>query len=318
MIRALTDYLDKYKAIFKSKSHAVMLISDDSVLRQNLAEIYCMTLHCTGIEKPCFMCAECLKCLDKASLDILEVGKNGLKTEDVEGIIEYINILPSDCDTKIVVIHDVDKASLAALNKLLKSLEEPPEYIKYILTCENVKKIPLTILSRVEKFNLQKLTDDEIRQIYSSENDIDFAIKNCNNSLEKAEKILKNPQYKEFFNFCYDMLKNMKKSSQMVEYSFFLTKNKTDIDTILEILESILRDILLLYYDKSELIKNNDKIEEIKILQIDFKEIAVLKILEHINYARQKLLGNANINGVIDTLLLKILEEKFYAKNSRS
>ena len=135
MLDFVLNHREKFEKVFSSQSHAIMLESEDRVLTSNLAKLFAMNLACKSEQKPCKICSNCLKIIDNNSLDTLVYPtKDVLLMEDINDILQKISIVPAENQYKIFILENFDEASLIVQNKLLKSIEEPPKFVKFVLT----------------------------------------------------------------------------------------------------------------------------------------------------------------------------------------
>ena len=133
--------------------------------KTTIARIVAKALNCpNGFEKNCEgNCDTCDSITSSSHIDVLEMdaaSKTGI--DDVRDLIENSKYSPSSAKFKIFIIDEVHMLSKQAFNGLLKTLEEPPPSLKFILATTEVKKIPITILSRCQRFDLKRVSIDEI------------------------------------------------------------------------------------------------------------------------------------------------------------
>ena len=143
-------------------AHAYILTGVRGVGKTTTARLIAMSLNCEKrTEKtcePCGNCNACLSVLEDNNLDVLEMdaaSKTGV--DDIREIIDNIKYKPVNSKYKIFIIDEVHMLSKSAFNALLKTLEEPPEHIKFIFATTEVKKIPITIISRCQRFDLLRI-----------------------------------------------------------------------------------------------------------------------------------------------------------------
>ena len=142
------------------------------------ARIVAKSLNClNGIENLCNKkpCANCDAIADSSHIDVLEMdaaSKTGV--DDVRDLIEFSRYGPTSSKYKIFIIDEVHMLSKQAFNALLKTLEEPPEYLKFIFATTEIKKIPITVVSRCQRFDLSRIKSSElfefIKKIKEKEN----------------------------------------------------------------------------------------------------------------------------------------------------
>ena len=130
------------------------------------ARIVAKALNClNGIEKLCKkdLCDNCKSIADSSHIDVLEMdaaSKTGV--DDVRDLIEFSRYGPTSAKYKIFIIDEVHMLSKQAFNALLKTLEEPPEYLKFIFATTEIKKIPITVVSRCQRFDLSRIKSSEL------------------------------------------------------------------------------------------------------------------------------------------------------------
>ena len=142
------------------------------------ARIVAKALNCSnGIEKMCIdnLCENCQSIANSSHIDVLEMdaaSKTGV--DDVRDLIEFSRYGPTSANYKIFIIDEVHMLSKQAFNALLKTLEEPPSYLKFIFATTEIKKIPITVVSRCQRFDLSRIKSSElldfIKKIKDKEN----------------------------------------------------------------------------------------------------------------------------------------------------
>ena len=134
--------------------------------KTTIARILAKSLNCLYPKKNnCSdnMCNNCKQISESRHIDVLEMdaaSKTGV--DDVRDLIEFSRYGPTSSKYKIFIIDEVHMLSKQAFNALLKTLEEPPEYLKFIFATTEVNKIPITVLSRCQRFDLKRVNIDEI------------------------------------------------------------------------------------------------------------------------------------------------------------
>ena len=112
---------------------------------------------------PCNECINCKEILDDRFEEVLELdAASHTGVDDVREIISYIKYRPTKGRYKVFIIDEVHMLSNSAFNALLKTVEEPPEYVKFIFCTTELNKIPITILSRCQKFELNRVSKERI------------------------------------------------------------------------------------------------------------------------------------------------------------
>jgi DNA polymerase-3 subunit gamma/tau len=155
VVRALRHALEQ-----KRLHHAYLFTGTRGVGKTTLARILAKCLNCeTGITaQPCGKCSACLEIDGGRFVDLLEVdAATNTKVDEMRQLLETAQYAPTRGRFKVYVIDEVHMLSTSAFNAMLKTLEEPPEHMKFILATTDPQKIPVTVLSRCIQFNLKQM-----------------------------------------------------------------------------------------------------------------------------------------------------------------
>lgn len=160
VVRALTNALDSGRI-----HHAFLFTGTRGVGKTTIARIFAKSLNCeqgTSAE-PCGECAACRDIDAGRFMDLLEIdAASNTGVDDVREVIENAQYSPSRGRVKVYLIDEVHMLSKAAFNALLKTLEEPPGHVKFLLATTDPQKLPVTVLSRCLQFNLKRLDEAQI------------------------------------------------------------------------------------------------------------------------------------------------------------
>ena len=158
-----------YNSIKSKKSaNAYLFTGIRGVGKTTIARIVAKSLNCEkGIDNICKenFCTHCESITNSNHLDVLEMdaaSKTGV--DDVRDLIEFSRYGPTSAKYKIFIIDEVHMLSKQAFNALLKTLEEPPEYLKFIFATTEIKKIPVTVVSRCQRYDLSRVKSDQLFQ----------------------------------------------------------------------------------------------------------------------------------------------------------
>ena len=143
-------------------AHAYLLTGVRGVGKTTTARIIAMSINCQNREQnnsePCGNCDSCKAIRLDSNLDVIEMdAASNTGVEDVREIIDNVKYKPIIGKYKIFIIDEVHMLSKSAFNALLKTLEEPPEHVKFIFATTEIKKIPITVLSRCQRFDLLRI-----------------------------------------------------------------------------------------------------------------------------------------------------------------
>ena len=163
-------------------AHAYMLTGIRGVGKTSSARIIAKGLNCIGPDgngnmtpNPCGQCKHCQEIAADSHIDVIEIdAASNTGVDNIREIIESAKYNPVSARFKIYIIDEVHMLSKAAFNALLKTLEEPPARIKFILATTEIRKVPITILSRCQRFDLKRLDEDlltkHLQKIAENEN----------------------------------------------------------------------------------------------------------------------------------------------------
>ena len=162
VLRALVNSLNKQQV-----HHAYLFTGTRGVGKTSVARILAKCLNCeTGVSAtPCGQCSACTAISDGCFTDLIEVdAASRSKVEDTRTLLDNVHYVPSQGRFKIYLIDEVHMLSISSFNALLKTLEEPPTHVKFLLATTEPKKLPATILSRCLQFHLRDIAPDDIAQ----------------------------------------------------------------------------------------------------------------------------------------------------------
>ena len=142
-------------------AHAFLFTGARGVGKTSTARIMAKTLNCeVGVtHEPCNVCPQCIEITKGTSTDVFEIdGASNNGVDDVRDLRDNIKYLPSHSRYRIIIIDEVHMLSTNAFNALLKTLEEPPDHVKFIFATTEPHKLPVTILSRCQRFDFKRVT----------------------------------------------------------------------------------------------------------------------------------------------------------------
>lgn len=150
-----------------SVSHAYLFTGSRGVGKTSVARILAKAINCLNAGKTkgdaCGTCNICLAITDGSLLDLVEIdAASNTGVDNVRELIEHVKFTPSRAKYKIFIIDEVHMLSKAAFNALLKTLEEPPVHVVFVLATTDIEKVPETIISRTQRFDFRRITESDI------------------------------------------------------------------------------------------------------------------------------------------------------------
>ena len=163
------DITDTLKNAIKrgTISHAFLFAGPRGTGKTSCAKIFAKALNCTNLQsgEPCNKCANCLAADKGAMADIMEIdaaSNNGV--DEIRDIRDKVKYAPTQGKYKVYIIDEVHMLSMGAFNALLKTLEEPPEHVVFILATTELQKVPATIISRTQRYNFKRISQADLEK----------------------------------------------------------------------------------------------------------------------------------------------------------
>ncbi|MDP7044342.1 MAG: DNA polymerase III subunit gamma/tau, partial [Alphaproteobacteria bacterium] len=160
MVRVLTNAIASGRL-----AHAFILTGVRGVGKTTTARIIARALNCIGAdgsggptEEPCGQCEHCMAIAEDRDVDVIEMdAASRTGVDDIRELIEGVRYKPVSARYKVYIIDEVHMLSKNAFNALLKTLEEPPEHVKFIFATTEIRKVPVTVMSRCQRFDLRRV-----------------------------------------------------------------------------------------------------------------------------------------------------------------
>ena len=167
MVRILSNAIE-----INRLAHAFMLTGVRGIGKTSTARILAKAFNCIGEDgngnitvDPCGVCSNCISITEDRHLDVIELdAASRTGVDDVRELIESVRYRPVSARFKVYIIDEVHMLSKSAFNALLKTLEEPPEHVKFIFATTEINKIPVTILSRCQRFDLRRVEIEQLEK----------------------------------------------------------------------------------------------------------------------------------------------------------
>lgn len=270
-------------------SHSYLFIGTEGIGKKLIAQEFSKALLCIGEPKYCDTCKSCIEfdSQNNPDFNIIEPDGNSIKIEQIREIQRKVAEKPIISSKKIYIINDSDKMTTEAQNCLLKTLEEPPEYITIILIGTNESAFLSTIKSRCTIIHFQDIPEDKIQKYLSEKEGIQiqdpYILKAFGGSIGRAIQLQdKQEQYTQIRQILVN-LRNMD-IIEIFQKSQILYDSKEEITNLLQYINTIL----------------------LELAKQDYRYTNCIQIVEN---TKKRLQSNANYDMSIDNMLLQMKEE---------
>jgi len=264
------------------------------------AKLFANTLVCTSENAPCKTCSACLMAIAGTHPDIHiiehENKKKVITVDQIRTVITDAYTKPFENGKKVYILRYGDDITPQAQNALLKILEDPPEYVVFIILAENTNSLLPTIISRstIIKFGrvADKIIKEELIKTHPELDDsIDFLVRYAAGNLGAAERLLSQDNFMSLREKSLDKLEYLLSSNLLSAYDIveFIEENKDDADLIFSFWLDFLHDTLLIKNDASGIIGNTDFKD--KLIRLSFKtpdELVIKAINELISAQKMR------------------------------
>jgi DNA polymerase-3 subunit gamma/tau len=260
IVKTLVNSLDKNRI-----AHAYLFSGLRGAGKTTTARIFAKALECDNgpTSNPCELCENCIMANENRHIDIIEMdAASNRKIEDIRELIEHTKYKPSVGKYKIFIIDEVHMLTNEAFNALLKTLEEPPEYVKFIMATTDPLKLPATILSRVQHFRFNKIKNSIIENYLIKI----LAIENVEFDEEALRLIIKSAKG------------SVRDSLTLLDQAIAFSKGRIDLDSVVEMLGVINPEIINEIFDA---VKNSDK-KRIKEIINEIKDYDIESIIDEV------------------------------------
>lgn len=309
-------------------SHSYLFQGEESVGKKKLALVFAKTLLCDGKgNEPCDKCISCIK-FDKQNHPdflLIESENNIIRKEKIDNLLKAIQTYPLEGDRKIVIIDNSQDMRLEAQNALLKTLEEPPEYMNIFLITENSQNLIGTIQSRCQIINFYPVDTRLIEEIligdYSkTREEAKFIANFTKGAVGQSIKISESEDFFAMRNGLLDIIDKIiidGDKTRVFSSKDFFEEYKGNYKELLDILIYWFRDLYIFKeIGKNELIVNNDRYLSLEDQSfLSFTKIN--DIIDNIIKIKKDISMNINYQLGIETMLLNMQEVYRDGKSSR-
>lgn len=301
-------------------SHAYLVLSPDRGIIKLFNTLVSCLIMCNN--SGCGDCDTCRKIKNGNHADIMHLvppeGK-GLKVSDIEGMINSMYLAPVEpTGKKLYFLYDGDIMNASAQNKLLKTLEEPPEGVTIFISASSEAGVLDTVKSRSRKLNIDHLDVEELYKELSAYYGVGERVMNAcsfsGGNAGLAEKLIYDNAYIECAEGAWELLTGLNSSKGIADYLNKPYMGKDKLSDTLTSMETILRDALAKVSGGKVWSVGKDK--ELEIISSRYSDAALACALEKLTEARQKLQSNCNASNVADALMFNILEVRYRCRKS--
>lgn len=336
-------------ALYNSRlAHAYLFCGLRGTGKTSLLRILAKALNCQNLNaesEPCNQCSSCLDILNNCSLDVLEIdGASHRGIDDIRQMNETIGYAPTHGKYKIYIIDEVHMLTKEAFNALLKPLEEPPPTVKFIFATTEPYKVLPTIISRCQRFDLNRITPElivkKLKQILEklkipSEEEALFLISELSDgSLRDAESLL---DQLICFDNSYITVKNATSAFALIDKSIFFKLDKAVEEYDLKVAFELSHDLFLsgkdLYYFINQLLQHycnliqykldrfpiclfGNQHSSYKVSTAYYTLEQCLDILDYLIYWQQMISKISVKQILVETILLYIIRSKYRIHSS--
>ncbi|MDD5190434.1 MAG: AAA family ATPase [Dehalococcoidales bacterium] len=311
-------------------SHAYLLVGPAHVGKMKLAVKLAQAVNCESPERPCGQCAACLKIAEgkHADIQVIELeqpaenesaGKTKISVEQIEQILHSVNLPPFEGKHKVFIIDGFENLSIAAANRLLKTLEEPVSQVVFILLTTRENLVPQTIVSRCQRIELAPLPYNEIEEALLTRWHVeplkarllarlsagclgwavnmvedDSLLQQRNDWLDEWLEVLPS-DYDKRFVFAAKLVEKFNQNRDVLQQKLDLWLNWW-------------RDVLLVKTGNPETITNVDREETLTQIAGEYNLDEIRAFITRIKTASRQLRMNANPQLVMEVLMLNFPE----------
>lgn len=300
-------------------SHAYIFEGPDGVGRRETALSFSAMLMCGLDHSPCSDCKSCQLFKQGSHPDFREIYSEdkSISVEDIRNILKGLVIKPLYSKYKVYIINDADNMTVQAQNALLKSLEEPPSYVVFILTVQSGVAMTQTVRSRCQRILFNKLGYEDIMQILEEKYgarkpEWNFIVSYADGVIGTALDLVDSQHYLEIREEVLEAVAQLVSSQDSDLFKLYevFEKNSDKIDYILRVMLLFFRDIIV--YNQTadfSILINSDK-KDMIIKNASVSLASLIKCIQAIWSAKRGLEVNANFQLAIEVMLMKIQQVK--------
>lgn len=297
--------------------HAVVIEGEQGLGKRTLARSLATALVCRGEEKPCMKCAQCHKAEERIHPDIFEYsaqgGANSFHVSVIREIVKDAYVQPNEAEFKIYILGNAECMSISAQNALLKVLEEPPQYVVFILTAQSKSMLLETVISRSVVVSLESVDIDKGAGYISShfENigygEAKRALETFNGNIGKTIDSFSDSKQNELAQICCDICRTLVNDS---EYSLLCAcsvfqRDRNAVVFACDFLKNIFRDALA-YRENGDFLSGQR--ETARLLKTKLTRQKLIDLMNVCDTLKETALMNSN-NSILITKICYSLRQ---------
>jgi DNA polymerase III subunit delta' len=315
-----------------SLAHAYLLIGPAHVGKMALAVNLTKAINCESTERPCGKCVSCLRITagKHADVQVVELSllaessegesKTRISVEQVDQILHSVNLAPYEGKYKVFIIDGVEFMSMAAANRLLKTIEEPVQNVVFILLTSNESHVPVTVVSRCQRIELLPVAAEEIEKALISRYQIEparakllarisngcfgWAVSVIGDDTLMHQRLEWLDAWRETFDADYD--RRFTFAAKLVDK---YTQNREVVQKKLDLLLGWWHDLLLVKVNCENETTNIDFQDELKKMASGYDLAQIRGFIHKIQISKEELRINANPQLIMEVLMLNIPEK---------
>ncbi len=297
-------------------AYAYLFVGPEGMGKKSIGNMFAKAILCTSrFSKPC---GECLSCRQLTSgnhpdVTLVKPQKTSIGIEEIRTIQKELNIRPYQSDRKLILIEDAHLLTFQAQNALLKSLEEPPPFVVFILLSQRLQGLLPTVLSRLKVFRLERLSKKDIAGIIVRRTDTtpekaDLYAALSEGNPGRGIKLAVSSEFTLQREGIFVFLGNVNADlSELLSFESFFTNNRDNVESIFDLLISWFRDCLVFKETKNiDLIINIDMKDLLETHAEALSSKDVVYMIEMIEKSKKMIKGNANFQLVVENVLFEI------------
>lgn len=309
-----------YKSILKDKkagklSHAYLIINPDKEFSLEYLKIIAKLISCSS-DSVCFNCRTCSLIENGFHPDVkfYPREKDAISVEDVSEIIESAYVKPYESDKKVFVLDKADTMSQVVQNKILKTLEEPPENVVILLGAVSEYSLLSTVKSRVKKLSISSFEKQALKSALKEElfleEDADGLISASDGTVGGVLSLLSGEEILNVKNLVAEVLTEMKSSKDVLFYTNKIKQSGVDELKFISVFKTAISDLISANQNVPHLIKDKYLYGKTKFAS-NFKLGSLIMVSEKLTEAEKRKKFNQSGQTLIEWLLFSVLEGKY-------